>query len=351
MKAEPEWFGSRGKKHGLLLAVIGGCSLLASFLLLLDLGFAQKKSPASTLTPPNIDISCLGRLQPGGRILRIAAPAGAVIRDLLVRRGRSVEKGEVLACLRDYAREAALFNRAEKDVAVAACELECVRAGEKANTIEAQKAAVARQEAVLRNLETEFQRYQNLRGSGAVPARMLDEVRTNRDAARESLLREKHLLGSLKDIRKEDIALAANKLESAEAARKVALENMELNLIRAPVSGRILEVYAFPGEAVKDRGLLDMSSGDEILVEAEVHVSDIGRVRLGAPGLVSGDAIPEDLKGEVVEIVPMVTRSDVLPTDPLAFSDLRVVKVWIRLENSKPVEHLGHHQVSVVIKP
>ena len=350
MKAEQKWFGSRGLKWGLLPLIIVGCCLSAWFFLF-NSGLPQKGPPYSTLTPANMDVSCLGRLQPGGRILRIAAPAGAVIRDLLVQRGRLVEKGEVLARLRDYAREAALLNRAEKDVAVAAGELECVRAGEKVNSIEAQKAAVARQETILRNLETEYQRYQNLRGSGAVPARALDEAHTNRDAARESLLREKHLLGSLKDIRKEDIALAANKLESAEAARKVAMENVELNLIRAPVSGRVLEVHAFPGEAVRDRGLLDMGSGEEVLVEAEVHVNDIGRVRLGAPAVVFGDAIPENLMGEVVEIISMVTRSEVLPTDPLAFSDLRVVKVWIRLENSEPVAHLGHHQVSVVIKP
>ena len=39
------------------------------------------------------------------------------------------------------------------------------------------------------------------------------------------------------------------------------------------------------------------------------------------------------------------------PIDPLAFSDLRVVKAWIRLEKPQSVAELGNHQVSIAIRP
>lgn len=303
-------------------------------------------SPTSTL-----DVSCLGRLLPGGRILRIAAPPGAVIKELLVGRGQWVEQGEVLARLRDYSRQAALLDRAEKEVNVARCGLECVRAGEKASTIEAQQSAVTRQEAILHEEEAQYQRYRNLFEKGAIPARGLEQVQTRRDTALASLSEEKDRLTSLKDVRKVDVALAESKVEAAEYDLKVARENVELNLIKAPASGRILDIHAFPGEAVSERGLLEMGGGRDMRVEAEVYVSDIARVRIGAPAFVSGDAIKGDLKGEVFEIVSMVSRSDVLPTDPLAFSDRRIVKVWIRLDDSDAVAGLANHQVSVVIKP
>lgn len=342
------WMARR--KWGWLLSIVAVCCLVIAFLLF-NLRPLQHNPPLSASALSTMDVSCLGRLLPGGRVIRVAAPSGAVIGELLVQRGQWVEQGVILARLRDYSREAALLSRAEKEAAVAKCEFECVRAGEKAGTIEAQGSAIARQEAILRDEEAQYQRYRSLREKGAVSARGVEELQTRRDTARASLSQERDRLRSLKDIRKEDLALAAGKVEAAEANRKVAQESVELNLIRAPVSGRVLEVHAFAGEAVSERGLLEMGSGREMLVETEVYVSDIGRVRIGAPAVVSGDAIPGDLKGEVAEVVSMVARSDVLPTDPLAFSDRRIVKVWIRLNDSNAVADLANHQVSVVIKP
>jgi HlyD family secretion protein len=296
-----------------------------------------------------MDIACLGRLLPGGRILHVAAPTGAVIGELLVRRGQWVEQGTVLARLRDHAREMAALHQAETQVTVATSELDRVRAGEK--TIEAQQAAVARQEALLRQAETDYGRNRQLYEKTIIAASEFEEAQTRRDTARESLLWEHKQLGALQEVRREDLALAGNRIEAARAARKVARETVELNLIRAPVSGRILEIYAFSGEAVPAQGLLDLGSGRDMMVEAEVYVTDIGRVRTGAAAAVTGDAFPERLGGRVVEIVPMVTRSTIMPIDPLAFSDLRVVKVWIRLDQPQAVARLGNHQVSVTISP
>jgi HlyD family secretion protein len=342
-------FGLRGKKWLLLTFAVVLASWIAFFVL--SPSPFQNRVSFSASPPAKTDVSCLGRLLPGGRILQVAAPSRAMIRDLLVRRGQWVEQGEILARLRDHARETALLHQAEKEVAVAVSELDRVRAGEKVGTIEAQQAAVVRQETILRNEDAQYERNRKLFEKRLISGKDIEEAQTRRDTARESLLYEKQHLRSLKDIRKEDLALAASKVEATESARKVAVENVELNLIRAPVSGRVLEIYAFPGEAVPERGLLELGSGRDMLVEAEVYVSDIGRVRVGAPAFISGDGFPGNLKGEVVEIVPMVTRSALMPTDPLAFSDLRIVKVWIRLEDSNPVAHLGNHQVSVTIKP
>jgi HlyD family secretion protein len=295
------------------------------------------------------DVTCLGRLLPGGRIVHVTAPAGALVGELLVKRVQWVKQGEILARLRDHARETAGLQQAEKQAAVAASELERVRAGQR--TIEAQQAAVARQEAILRQEEANFERSRKLSERQVVSAKDFEEAQTRRDTARETLLWERKNLAALEEVHQKDLALSASKIEAAKSARKVAGENVELNIIRAPVSGRVLDIYAFPGEAVPGQGLLDLGSGKDMMVEAEVYVTDIGRVRIGAPAVVTGDAFKGALAGRVVEIVPMVSRSTIIPIDPLAFSDLRVVKAWIKLEKPQAVAELGNHQVSIAIKP
>ncbi|MHB8772604.1 MAG: HlyD family efflux transporter periplasmic adaptor subunit [Syntrophales bacterium] len=349
MKNGRTWVGWPGKKRIWLLIVVVVCGFVTAFLLL-DTGVSLRgKPPAASVTPVKTDVTCLGRLLPGGRILQVAGPSGALIGELLVRRGQWVERGEILARLRDHARDTAALQQADNGVAVAISELERVRAGEK--TIEAQQAAVARQEAVLRQEEANYERNRRLSEKQIIAAKEFEEAETRRDTARQSLLWERRQLAALQEVRKEDLALAGNKIEAARGARNVARETLELNLIRAPASGRVLDIYAFAGEAIPARGLLELGSGRDMLVEAEVYVSDIGRVRIGAPAVVTGDAFRERLQGRVVEIVSMVARSTIMPIDPLAFSDLRVVKVWIALEDSQAVAQLGNHQVSVAIKP
>ena len=341
-----------GNKWAWLLIFIVVIGFLTAFFLL-NIGLTtQKKPPVSASTPEKTDVTCLGRLLPGGRILQVAAQPGAIVGELLVGRGQWVEQGQILVQLRDHARDAASLIQAEKEVAVTLSELDRVRAGEKVNTIEAQQAAVARQEAVLRQKETHYERMRKLYEKKIIAAKEFEEVQTQRDTAQKSLLWEREHLKSMRDIRKEDLALAASKVAAAEGTRKVVRENLELSIIRAPVSGRVLDIYAFPGEAVvAGRGILELGSGRDMMVEAEVYVSDIGRARIGAPAVVSGDAFRGSVKGQVIEIVSMVNRSAVMPIDPLAFSDLRVVKVLIRLDDSREVANLGNHQVSVTIKP
>jgi len=330
-----------------MMVVICG-SAAALFLLVPGFSLRNEASPPLS-APAQNDVACLGRLLPGGRIVHVTAPAGAMVGELLVRRSQWVKQGEILARLRDHARETASFHQAEKQVAVAAGELDRVRAGEK--TIEAQQAAVARQEALLRQEEANYERSRKLSARQVVSVKEFEEAQTRRDTARETLLWERKNLAAQQEVLLKDLALAASRIEAAQSARKVAGENVELNLVRAPVSGRVLDIYAVPGEAVPAQGLLDLGSGRDMMVEAGVYVTDIGRVRIGAPAVVTGEAFRESLKGRVVEIVSMVTRSTITPIDPLAFSDLRVVKAWIKLDQPQAVAQLGNHQVSIAIKP
>ena len=92
-------------------------------------------------------IVCLGRLVPGERVMQVAAPDGAIIRELRVRRGDWVKKGQIIATLRDEEALRASVVQMRRNVAVAESQLTQVEAGEKPATILAQQAALARYEA------------------------------------------------------------------------------------------------------------------------------------------------------------------------------------------------------------
>jgi HlyD family secretion protein len=86
-------------------------------------------------------------------------------------------------------------------------------------------------------------------------------------------------------------------------------------------------------------------------IEAEVYVSDISRVRVGAPVRATGDGFTGSLSGAVQEIGMQVDRSSVFNPDPASFSDKRVVKVRIKLDAGERVRGLVNHQVYVTISP
>ena len=84
-------------------------------------------------------------------------------------------------------------------------------------------------------------------------------------------------------------------------------------------------------------------------VEAEVYVSDVGRVAVGAPALVRGDGFSGELSGRVAEIVGQVGSNALYPSDPYSFADRRVVKVRIRLDEAARLCELSNTQVNVKI--
>jgi len=86
-------------------------------------------------------------------------------------------------------------------------------------------------------------------------------------------------------------------------------------------------------------------------VVAEVYETDIGRVRVGQKAVISGELLPEKLKGKVTIIEAQVSKSELLPLEPTSFADTRVIKVKILLENGERAAGLIYGKVDVVIEP
>jgi HlyD family secretion protein len=95
-----------------------------------------------------------------------------------------------------------------------------------------------------------------------------------------------------------------------------------------------------------------MANVESMIVLAEVYVTEIERVEIGQKARVTAHIFKKDkdsLEGEVIWIASSVGKAQVIPLDPRAAVDRRVVEVKIKLDQPKRVEKLIGHQVDVTI--
>ena len=338
------------------LHLLPGKAAWVFIILLLSLCACSKKEALVSAAPESsagkkAKIVCLGRLVPGERVIQAAAPAGAIIKELRVRRGDQVKKGQIIAVLRDEEVLRASVDQMRREVAVAAAQLAQVEAGEKPATILAQQAAVARYEAELEKADADYQRMRGLYREQVTSRAQLDEAQANWASARERVRESKEQLASLKWVRPEDVTAARKKLAAAQAALSRAQADLELQFIRAPLDSQVIEINTYPGETVGAHGVVDLADTRDMMVDAEVYITDVERVSVGSPARVSVEGFSGQLSGKVTEIEAEVNPNVVFNPDPDAFVDRRVVKVRIRLDDGEKVASLINTQVTVEIEP
>ena len=235
-------------------------------------------------------VAALGQLQPEGDVRRLAAPNAGVagtprIAALLVDEGDRVTRGQVLA--RFDNRPGLLAERAEVDAEVTSLN----------------------QEIALQELE--ISRYSQAAERGAAALVLLEEKQ-------DELIR---LRG------RRDRALARR------GGIQVDIDNSELV---APLDGLVLAVHAREGERPGAEGVLDLGASQRMQARIEVYESDIARIQLALPVLLSSEngGFDGQLKGRVIRISPQVQQRDVLSTDPTGDADARVVEVMVALDDA-----------------
>jgi HlyD family secretion protein len=160
-------------------------------------------------------------------------------------------------------------------------------------------------------------------------------------------------LSEISEVRPVDLKTAQAKVNQVTAAAKRVEIELAQAYIRSPMAGQILEIFAKPGEVVKDNGLVNLGQTDQMQVVAEVDQSNIAKIRKGQAAILTGEAFSGELRGTVHEIGLAVSRQSTFSNQPGENLDQRVVKVRIRLnpEDSKRVAGLTNLQVQVAIQP
>lgn len=220
---------------------------------------------------PSLTVSALGRLEPSGEIVQVAAlagTAGARLEKLLVKRGDWVKAGQVLAVLDLQARYQVAVEQAQSRVRIAEAQLAKVRAGakqgeiqaqaaqveqlriERANQITAQQskidriradlqgevaaqqATVERRAAEYRNAKIDSDRFEQLYNSGAISASQYDSANLKAETARQQWTEAEAMLHRIHTSRQAEIAEAQATLERIQSGQSKQISSAEANLDR-----------------------------------------------------------------------------------------------------------------------
>ncbi|MEB3243907.1 MAG: HlyD family efflux transporter periplasmic adaptor subunit, partial [Cyanobacteriota bacterium] len=336
-------------------------------------------------------VSALGRVEPETKIRRVSVASslsGDRIEKLLVQEDDEVKQGQPLAILNSYGTLKASLDEASELVAVNRAKLAQVQAGAKQGEIRAQEyqvqslerqlaaqkltldQAVASARAKAEEAKLERQRYDSLYAAGGVSEIERDRYRTRANttqaelakaiedrAGTESRLRAdiegaKQTLDKIKEVRPEDVVTARNELRKSEAARERAKQEFDYATVRAPQNGRILKIFAWPGDKVGDNGLLEMADTSSMVVTAEVYQSDMGKLKIGQGATITADGFQGSARATLYKILPQVQKQSTFAGTPGENMDQRVYEVKLRLQpTAKEQERLRYAsnlQVNVV---
>lgn len=229
------------------------------------------------------------------------------IEKLLVQRGDTVKKGELLAVIQpqELKEDSAFYKSSEKQYAAqevqAKADLEFLEAQTREEIRQAKaslamhNADVTQAEANLDYAKRNLDRAEKLRATNANSVQDYDQARTNYNAARA------HVESLQKQVRASEAALAlaeANKVEiaSREAALASSLHHLAAaraqsrkadvvlgyTEIRAPIGGIVDTRVSLQGEVVNQgQTIVTLIDPDDLWVRADVPESYIDQIRLG----------------------------------------------------------------------
>lgn len=331
--------------------LIVGCVLgiLAVFGWLARGLFSEKHSTVEVFTV-QADSSPGGSGFAAGGYLEVIPPGPLIITTMVegrvesvdVNEGHVVKAGDILARIDEVLYRQEVKAR-ESSVALAKAKLARLEAGFRPEEISQAKSDLDRAIARLKQAEATYKRYHALHPSGVISGQQYEASIADLAAAKSELAKQQAEVElRLSGYRKEDIAVARSELIAAEGELDKFQWKLAACVIKAPISGVVLERFAQPGEwispaASRERPGAVVSLIDPKRLQAWVDVNqrDIGRVLVGQEATLVTDASPgEQVKGRVALILPKsnlqknTTQVKVeIPNVPTSFRPEMSVKV------------------------
>jgi HlyD family secretion protein len=379
------WLNRRGLAALLGILILGG----------LGLGYWRQQVQKQQLAaeeaakplPEQVKVAALGRVEPAGGVVNVAASESGVISQLLVKEGDRVTKGQILAYLdlydvrqaeRDYAAsqlaEAEQSLQAQLDLGEARVREANTRVAQvdlpEAQSMRAQQAEIRDLQAQLNLARTDLARFERLASQGAIAQQELDGQIAQVDQIQQQITSANATLAQLESARAANLDNASAQTTTAErdlqlsqanagiqsAERNLALAEAQLarTIVVAPSNGQVIEVFVEPGERVGESNtpsVLSLGNTQTMQVVAEVYETDVDLVKVGQNATIRSrnGAFDEALTGTVSNVALQIFKNDVLDDDPAAESDARVVEVDITVDQPAVIDSLTNLQVDVVI--
>ncbi len=221
-----------------------------------------------------------------------------------VREGDRVVAGQELAWL-DRIELQARRQAAEAQAEAARAMLAELERGFRAEEIAQGRAALRAAEQRVSDATRDLERAQRLFDGGAVSQQTLDRAETAHELALADLESVREALQILETgPREERIAAQRAALAQAEATVAQIDATLDFAVVRAPFDGLITVRHREPGETVAaGTPVLTLMNPDDRWVRIYVRADEVGRINIGHPATITGDAYSDrTYEGRVVFI-------------------------------------------------
>jgi len=237
-----------------------------------------------------------------------------------VEKGDKVKEGQVLVRLENDEFRAQ-YEQAKGATENARAYLDELQHGSRPEEIQQAQHNVEEMRATLANDKINLDRATQLYAQGVVSKQTLDDATAKYDADqhRANSLQQSFALSQLGP-RAEEIARARGQLLQAQGAEAYAKSLLDATIIRAPVTGTILERTAEKGELVTAQFASGAAGGpqgqvvaladlNDLQVELDIAQDDFSKLSAHQKGVVTTDAFPDrKYDGQIAEIYPEADR-------------------------------------------
>lgn len=237
-----------------------------------------------------------------------------------VEKGDKVKEGQVLVRLEDEEFRAS-YEQAKGAVDNARAYLDELEHGSRPEEVQLAQHNLDEARATLVNDKLTLDRTKQLSDAGVVSRQIMDDAtaKFESDQQRVNSLERSFQLMKIGP-RQEEIARARGALTQAQGQLDYAKSQLDATVIRAPVTGTILDRTAEKGELITAQfasaaaggpqgSVVSLADLNDIQVELDIAQSDFARLGPKQKGIVTVDAYPDrKYNGEIAQISPEANR-------------------------------------------
>jgi len=277
----------------------------------------KRVKPAGGSAEPGVVLNATGYIVAAHKI-EVAAKVIGKVSWIGVDKGDRVKEGQVLVRLEDDEYRAQL-TQAKGSMANLDAHLAELVHGSRPEEIAQALANLNSAKADLENARVSLDRTRKLVSQAVMSQQNLDDAQARYDSA----VAKMNSLEKASDLvrigpRQEEIDAMRGQVEQARGAVAFAQTNLANTIIRAPVTGTILEREVEKGEFVTtsfvgDRGakgyVVSLADLNDLEVELDIAQNDFAKLHAGQHGTITTDAFPDrKYDGFIKEISPEANR-------------------------------------------
>jgi HlyD family secretion protein len=293
------------------------------------------RSINAATAPQGVVLNATGYIVAAHKI-QVAAKVIGKVKFIGVEKGDRVREGDILVRLEDDEYQAQL-QTAKGQLSALQARLEEAMNGSRPEEVAQAVANVESAKADLQNAKVTLDRAKSLVAENVAPRQSLDDAQARYDSAlqRVNALQKTYELVRIGP-RKEQIDSLRGQLEQMKGMVAFAETNLANTIIRAPVTGTILERGVEKGEFVTtsfvgERGakgyVVTMADLNDLEAELDISQNDFAKLHSGQHGIVNTDAFPDrKYDGFIKEISPEANRQK--------------ATVQVKVKITKPDEYL-----------